>query len=59
MPLLPLFPLGTIAVPGGVVPLQVFEPRYVRLLADLGRLPEKDRLFGVVASASMRSILVV
>lgn len=29
---LPMFPLGTVTVPGWVVPLQVFEPRYLELV---------------------------
>ncbi|UQX87172.1 LON peptidase substrate-binding domain-containing protein [Jatrophihabitans telluris] len=33
--LLPLFPLGTVLVPGMPLALQVFEPRYRRLMADL------------------------
>ena len=49
MPALPIFPLGTIAVPGFAIGLQIFEPRYLRLLSDLGDLPEADRLFGVLA----------
>ncbi len=49
--LIPLFPLGTPLFPGIVLPLQIFEPRYRRLMADLLELPEADdrRFFGVVA----------
>ncbi|MGL5858241.1 MAG: LON peptidase substrate-binding domain-containing protein [Angustibacter sp.] len=32
---LPLFPLGTVLVPGEVLPLRVFEPRYRQLVGDL------------------------
>lgn len=49
MPSLPLFPLATVAVPEGLLPLVIFEPRYRALLADLLRLPDEDRIFGVVA----------
>lgn len=50
---LPLFPLGTVLVPGMRLSLHVFEPRYRQMVADLlsdeggygGRAPE----FGVVA----------
>lgn len=50
MPLLPLFPLGTVLLPGGPLPLMVFEPRYVALLADLNAsAPRGERAFGVVA----------
>jgi uncharacterized protein len=49
--LIPLFPLGTPLFPGVVLPLQVFEPRYRRLMHDLLSHPEAGdrRFFGVVA----------
>jgi hypothetical protein len=49
--LIPLFPLGTPLFPGMVLPLQIFEPRYRRLMRDLLNLPEAGdrRFFGVVA----------
>jgi Lon protease-like protein len=49
--LIPLFPLGTPLFPGMVLPLQIFEPRYRRLMRDLMVLPEAGdrRFFGVVA----------
>ena len=49
--LIPLFPLGTPLFPGIVLPLQIFEPRYRRLMHDLLALPEAGdrRFFGVVA----------
>ncbi|WP_104525253.1 LON peptidase substrate-binding domain-containing protein [Blastococcus atacamensis] len=49
--LIPLFPLGQPLFPGVVLPLQIFEPRYRRLMRDLLSLPEHDdrRFFGVVA----------
>jgi uncharacterized protein len=48
---IPLFPLGTPLFPGVLLPLQVFEPRYRRLMADLTALPADSdrRRFGVVA----------
>jgi Lon protease-like protein len=46
--LLPLFPLGTVLFPGLLLPLQVFEPRYRTLMADLLSDPEPWS-FGVVA----------
>ena len=48
---IPLFPLGTPLFPGVLLPLQVFEPRYRRLMADLIALPadSDQRRFGVVA----------
>lgn len=50
MAYLPLFPLGTVLVPGAMLPLQIFEPRYVALLRDLLEDQERrDPVFGVVA----------
>ena len=46
---LPLFPLGTVLVPGLLLPLHVFEPRYRRLVRDLLERPKEERVFGVVA----------
>jgi len=31
---LPMFPLGTVLLPGGLLPLHVFEPRYRQMLDD-------------------------
>jgi ATP-dependent Lon protease len=49
--IIPLFPLGTPLFPGVVMPLQIFEPRYRRLMHDLLSLPDSGdrRFFGVVA----------
>ena len=46
---LPLFPLGTVLLPGASLPLHIFEPRYRQLTIDLvtGAVPSKT--FGVVA----------
>lgn len=41
---LPLFPLRTVLVPGGLLPLQIFEPRYLDLVRDCTR---NDTGFGV------------
>ncbi|MER7703902.1 LON peptidase substrate-binding domain-containing protein [Kitasatospora sp. NPDC097605] len=47
---LPLFPLNTVLYPGLVMPLNVFEERYRRLVADLLEQPEdQPRRFGVLA----------
>jgi hypothetical protein len=47
---LPLFPLGSVLFPGLVLPLNVFEQRYRRLVEDLASLPDHTpRRFGVVA----------
>ncbi len=45
MPTIPMFPLGSVLLPGAVLPLHVFEPRYRELVAHcLSNEPE----FGVV-----------
>jgi len=46
---LPLFPLGTVLMPGTSLPLHIFEPRYRQLTVDLvtGTVPDKQ--FGVIA----------
>ncbi|GAA2781966.1 LON peptidase substrate-binding domain-containing protein [Saccharopolyspora taberi] len=46
---LPLFPLGTVLLPGASLPLHVFEPRYRQLTLDLVNEVVPDRRFGVVA----------
>jgi uncharacterized protein len=47
---LPLFPLGTVLFPGLVLPLNVFEERYRRMVRDLVTLGEgPPGAFGVVA----------
>ena len=40
-----LFPLGTVLFPGGLLPLRIFEPRYVDMIS---RCMREDELFGVV-----------
>lgn len=47
---LPLFPLGTVLLPGARLPLQIFEPRYVAMLRDLvDAQGERPPVFGVLA----------
>lgn len=43
---LAMFPLGSVLLPGMPLPLRVFEPRYVAMLASV--LGETEREFGVV-----------
>lgn len=43
---LPLFPLNTVLFPGGVLPLRIFEPRYLDMVSACLRT---DGGFGVVA----------
>lgn len=49
MPTVPLFPLRTVLVPGLVLPLHIFEPRYRLMIRMLDDLPEDERGFGIVA----------
>ncbi len=46
---IPLFPLSTVLVPGLVLPLHIFEPRYRTLVETLQARPEDEREFGVIA----------
>lgn len=41
---LPLFPLHTVLFPGGVLPLRIFEPRYLDMVSDCLR---NDHGFGI------------
>jgi uncharacterized protein len=45
---LPLLPLGTVLLPGGSLPLHIFEPRYRQLTVDLINTVVPDRRFGVI-----------
>jgi Lon protease-like protein len=48
---LPIFPLSTVLVPGLVMPLHIFEPRYRVLVQALMDLPEgAPRHFGIIAT---------
>ena len=42
----PMFPLGTVLLPGVVLPLHIFEPRYQQLVRDCLDAPEHE--FGIV-----------
>jgi Lon protease-like protein len=54
---LPLFPLNSVLVPGLVLELHVFEPRYRVLVQALLELPEEaERRFGVIAVKSGREV---
>lgn len=48
VPSLPLFPLGSVLLPGARLPLQLFEPRYLVLAQALAARDEPDRCFGVL-----------
>jgi Lon protease-like protein len=54
---LPLFPLGTVLVPGLLLPLNIFEQRYRELVQELESLPAgAPRRFGVVAIQRGREV---
>ncbi len=54
---LPLFPLGTVLLPGLVLPLHIFEERYRALVGELLELPaDLPRRFGVIAIRSGREV---
>ncbi len=46
LPALPLFPLGSVLFPGGLLPLRIFEVRYLDMI---GRCHKAGAPFGVVA----------
>jgi uncharacterized protein len=54
--LIPLFPLGTVLLPGAPLPLHIFEERYRQLVADLLEMPAEDRQFGVIAIQAGREV---
>ena len=53
---LPLFPLTTALVPGLVLPLHIFEPRYRLMVEELLDKPEDEREFGIVAFRESHSL---
>ena len=54
---LPLFPLNTPLVPGLVLPLHIFEPRYRELVEELLEIPDEEgREFGIVATRDGREV---
>lgn len=54
---IPLFPLNTPLVPGLVLPLHIFEPRYRALVRELLDIEDEDRReFGIVAVRDGRAI---
>lgn len=56
MATLPLFPLGTVLLPGARIPLQLFEPRYLELARNLAERDEDDRRFGVTLIRAGREV---
>jgi Lon protease-like protein len=50
---LPLFPLQTVLFPGGLLPLQIFEVRYLDLI---GRCHREGKPFGVVSLLQGREV---
>jgi Lon protease-like protein len=55
MGVMPMFPLGTALLPGGVLPLHVFEERYRQMVRDLLEGDEPSE-FGVVMIARGREV---
>ncbi|ABW14439.1 peptidase S16 lon domain protein [Parafrankia sp. EAN1pec] len=54
---LPLFPLGTVLLPGLLMPLEIFEERYRVLIRELLEIPDTEtRQFGVVAIRRGREV---
>ncbi|WP_462187651.1 MULTISPECIES: LON peptidase substrate-binding domain-containing protein [unclassified Frankia] len=54
---LPLFPLGTVLLPGLVLPLEIFEERYRILVRELLEQPaDQVRRFGVIAIRRGREV---
>ncbi|MCX6492367.1 MAG: LON peptidase substrate-binding domain-containing protein, partial [Rhodococcus sp.] len=49
MSVIPMFPLGSVLLPGERLPLHIFEPRYQALVQDC--LKMDDPRFGVVLIA--------
>jgi Lon protease-like protein len=47
MAVMPMFPLGSVLLPGEILPLHVFEPRYRRLVIDLLASEADEPEFGV------------
>ena len=45
---IPLFPLGSVLLPGGPLSLHIFEPRYRELTTDLLNEVVPDQRFGVI-----------
>ena len=50
---LPLFPLHTVLFPGGLLPLRIFESRYLDMISDCLR---NDRGFGVCLISAGREV---
>ena len=53
---IPLFPLSTVLVPGLLLPLNVFEPRYRQLVDELMDKEPDEQFFGVVAIREGREV---
>lgn len=52
--MLPMFPLQSASLPGEIIPLRIFEPRYARLVQDCLAAP--DPAFGVVLISQGREV---
>ena len=56
MGVMPMFPLGTALLPGSVLPLHVFEPRYRQMVHDILADDADVAEFGVVMIARGREV---
>src|SRR5512139_2403617 len=52
---LPLFPLRTVLLPGGRIPLQIFEPRYLDLVS---RCMKGDSGFGILRITEGHEVII-
>ena len=52
---LPLFPLSAVLLPGGRLPLQIFEPRYLDLVSHCMKT---DSGFGIVRITSGHEVII-
>src|SRR5215813_11102741 len=55
--IIPIFPLPVVQFPNAITPLQIFEPRYRKMLKDV---MERDKTFGIIyrPSADENELLV-
>jgi len=49
-PVLPVFPLDSVVFPGHLLPLKIFEPRYLQLLKDCEASGEQRFIIGLISS---------
>ncbi|WP_295550634.1 LON peptidase substrate-binding domain-containing protein [uncultured Pseudacidovorax sp.] len=52
---LPLFPLGTVLFPGGLLPLRIFELRYLQMISECHKTGTPFGVVGLVRGAEVRA----